>query len=359
MTSFAEQYEQLLGTRSKGQSRWRIPRKTQEDGDPEDADRIVEEAVANERRQREASEQPSASRDADTADALSVQEMKAKAKESAKEGAESARRARKMAEESRYIAIETSQRLGDQTEQLENAQNDVESIHANLGDAEAVTYELEGGFWGDVIPFRKPFSGYERAGAVTEDRDSEMARRGVSGVDLSAMKKGKSSSKAIPKDPQLALRQKKDLEASAKNEPTEKDSSGKLKGFMSKLSNKFKSNPTVDTEGVKKGKEMRKKSNKLDQNMKVQSNSDNSEIKWKEETINSALKNSENQRDMLLEGNVELDRISSALDDMKDLAIRMNEEMKYQEQVIDGLVVNVEDASFRLRGDLKTVKRIR
>lgn len=36
---------------------------------------------------------------------------------------------------------------------------------------------------------------------------------------------------------------------------------------------------------------------------------------------------------------MELDRISMALSDMKDIAIRMNEEMKYQEQIIDELVV--------------------
>jgi len=36
---------------------------------------------------------------------------------------------------------------------------------------------------------------------------------------------------------------------------------------------------------------------------------------------------------------VELDRISMALSDMKDIAIRMNEEMKYHEQIIDELVV--------------------
>ncbi|GJD10775.1 hypothetical protein Gasu2_49450 [Galdieria sulphuraria] len=396
MSSFAEQYQELLGSaKTKAGGRWRAPRKkteeTQEDG--EEADRIVEDALERERRQRQASELPPGERDEQTGSSYTVQEMKNKAKTSAKEGAESARRARKMAEEARYIGIETAQQLGKQTEQLENAQNDVENIHSNLGDAEAVTYELQGGFWGDVIPFRKPFSAYERAGSATVERDSEAARRGVGGVDLSAMKKGKSSTAAIPKDPQIALRQKKDAdEANATKSPEKSSDKGKFKGMVSKLTQKFKSNSLSDSKKTENHKE------KVSQKNVETTATGTGNIQWNENVIKNAVEDPEKQRDALLKakstskkssksngtsstgnGNeegeddddfapsiesyldkqdLELDRISMALSDMKDIAIRMNEEMKYQEQVIDELVVNTEDASFRLRGDLKKVKRI-
>ncbi|GJQ11755.1 hypothetical protein GpartN1_g3546.t1 [Galdieria partita] len=397
-SSFAEQYQELLGSaKTKTGGRWRVPRKkTEEDAqeDGEEADRIVEDALERERRQRQASELPPGERDEQAA--CTVQEMKSKTKTSAKEGAESARRARKMAEEARYIGIETAQQLGKQTEQLENAQNDVENIHSNLGDAEAVTYELQGGFWGDIIPFRKPFSAYERAGSATVERDSETARRGVGGVDLSAMKKGKTSTAAVPKDPQIALRQKKDAEeANAAKNPEKSSDKGKFKGMVSKLTQKLRSNSLSDSKPPKKREDQK---DKIPQKTIETTNSTETDIRWNEDVIKNAVEDPERQRTALLNaknkskksskssgsssvGNtneegeddddfaptvesylnkqdVELDRISMALSDMKDIAIRMNEEMKYQEQIIDELVVNTEDASFRLRGDLKKVKRI-
>jgi len=393
-SSFAEQYQELLGSaKSKVGARWRAPQKKTEETtqDGEEADRIVQDALERERRQREASELPPGERDENLPSAYTVQEMKAKTEASAKEGAESARRARKMAEEARYIGIETAQQLGKQTEQLENAQNDVENIHSNLADAEAVTYELQGGFWGDVIPFRKPFSAYERAGSATVERDSETARRGVGGVDLSAMKKGKNSAAAVPKDPQIALRQKKDAEEAnaSKSGPEKSSDKGRFKGMVSKLTQRWRSNSASDSSSKKSPTEKKPQRS-------PDTNSTETGIRWNESVIQSAYDDPEKQRDAPMQSkksskssgssrskdtsteqnaddddefaptvesylnkqDVELDRISMALSDMKDIAIRMNEEMKYHEQIIDELVVNTEDASFRLRGDLKKVKRI-
>lgn len=117
-SSFAAQYEELLGSaKAKVGGRWRVPQKKAEDttGDDEEADRIVEDAIERERRQRQASELPPGERDEQGSSSYTVQEMKTKTKSVAKEGAESARRARKMAEEARYVGIETAQQLGKQT----------------------------------------------------------------------------------------------------------------------------------------------------------------------------------------------------------------------------------------------------
>jgi len=54
----------------------------------------------------------------------------------------------------------------------------------------------------------------------------------------------------------------------------------------------------------------------------------------------------------------ELDRIGLAVKDMKEIALRMNAELSYQERIMDSLEVNVEDADHRLHGNLRRVNRI-
>lgn len=132
------------------------------------------------------------------------------------------------------------------------------------------------------------------------ERDSETARRGVSGVDLSAMKKGKSSAAAIPKDPQIALRQKKDAEEANNSKTAEKSSDKKrFKGMMSKLTQKLRSNSLSESKPPKKTESQERK---LPQKSCETNNSEKTEtsIQWNNEAIKNATQDPEKQRDSLL-----------------------------------------------------------
>eukprot|EP00871_Galdieria_phlegrea_P001881 jgi/Galph1/2694/GphlegSOOS_G1337.1 len=321
--SFAEQYEELLG--NKPSTNWKVSRNSKAYGEENwTTDRILEQNVKCERVGE------------------NTRPMQTEALAVAKDGTESARRARKMAEEARLIGTTTAEELGNQTKQLEGIQDDVEGIHYNLGDAEHIIHEIEGGFWGDVLPFRKPSKLYSRAGAPVASREPEQANKGVFGVDLGGMKNGKTNKNT----PWSVVKNQE--------ERKRRDSDERTKTVSSKNPFKYIWQWWSREDN---GKNENNSSN-LSKNTSCSVQSQDNKNSVKDLNRLNLLLGNGNIDKHLRKQDEELDRISSALKDMKDIALRMNEEMRYQEQIIDNLTVNVEDAGFRLRGDLRRVKRI-
>ncbi|GJD07836.1 hypothetical protein Gasu2_21680 [Galdieria sulphuraria] len=268
----------------------------------------------------------------------------------AKQGTESAKRARKIAEEARSIGIFTAEELGKQTEQLETVQDDVEAIHSNLGDAEYIIHEIEDGFLGEFLPFRKPVKSYKRTATRVESRTIEETKKGISGLDIDGMKTGKTdknSTRAVVKNQE---RRKKEEEEKEEGESIFKNP---LK-YLWTWWNRTDSNIAGDEISSVQSSERRTQLEERPQQFTIDKK--HSQTCLTENTSHESLAPSVDKH--IRKQDEELDKIGLALKDMKEIALRMNEELSYQEQIIDNLQVNMEDADYRLHSDLRRVKRI-
>ncbi|GJQ14389.1 hypothetical protein GpartN1_g6180.t1 [Galdieria partita] len=257
----------------------------------------------------------------------------------AKQGTESAKRARKMAEEARLIGILTAEDLGKQTEQLETIQDDVEAVHSNLEDAEHIIHDMEGGFFGELVPFRKPVKTYKRTSAPVENRTVEEAKKGISGIDIDGLKAGKT-------DTNSTWTVIKNQERRKKQEEEKKERETSFKNPLKYLWNWWSGNDSI----------LEKKVQDRERTQQCSIDEGHLQTDLCEKSILESLSPSVDK--YIRKQDMELDRIGSALKDMKEIAFRMNEELSYQEHMIENLQVNVEDAGYRLHGDLRRVKRI-
>ena len=248
-------------------------------------------------------------------DELSRKEFETLALTTANTGKEGTSRALRVAIEAREIGINTATQLHQQTEQLEKMADDIEEVHDCLDRSERIIDKMATPKLLRLFKKNKPTGkGLDRVKAGRDDLEERQAKRnnGISAIDMDGMKNYERPEYSESEDVQYA---RQDL----------------FDGI------------TV-TDYKKRGfKLFKKKNNYSDINIDV---------------ADDYSQYSKPVADVMRQQDADLDEISHVLNDMKDIAGAMNNELEYQEAVINQVTDYSVETSRRTRKNADKISKL-